>query len=1444
MEPASPTEFTGKAGEGPIPLSVRVRDVFDNPKPDHSVTFSSQGAGTFEDNAGTTTSRTDANGVAVANFYMGTNTSRTETIIATSSVTPAITFTGTYIPGEPGKLLKQSGEGFENVVATTLDSPFVVQVTDDYDLPISGILVRFRVAAGGGHIGNSTEYLTPTDENGLAQCYLTLGPQAGIMNNKVNVSLVEYPSVTPIEFVASARADVADQLLVSGDSLWTPPVHSTVNPTVKVTDIRGNPIADFPVTFTVTRGGGTVNDEDAVTVNTSSQGEASVSWRMGNAPDSNRVSVSASRNGTPLNHSPVEFVAVTHPAAPYYLELVSSQRDTGKIGQLLADPIQAKITDEYENPIQNHPVEFSLITGSGTFPDTDQDLIVRSSNLDGVASTYFQLGDEAGDRIIRVQSTYNGQLLINKEINSQSPFYVTVSGVPTEAYKITVLTDTLITRPVKSRVSVQVKVLDKNNNPVSSSHPVQFRVLDDTSFLEGDKRFLIRNSNSEGLVTIDWLLGPEAGPRINRLEIQSENNVGPLVNSPTVLSATLTPGQPNAATSELLTETPVATGTEEGSTVQLTLRDSHNNPIPGYDVEFSMNGSGVTIEHPSAPTNEEGKATGRVYSTQSGHRTVRATLPDKPDFSIGADIEFLSGPAAVLTKADGDQQTGNVGTTLSEPLSVRATDTFGNPVSDVPVQFEVRAGGGRFEENQQSIYDTRTDSSGHARASLILGNNVGEENIVFVSSPDPQLEDTLPFTAYPKSSIATVLEPIGDTVFTGTVRDTLGEPLIVRVLDSQGKAVAGTTVEFTPLESDAQILTPASARVSNYQGRVTARYRLGGRAGTQTVEARLGSEQTVTFTITGKAAAARNLVKLSGDEQSGTVKTALAEPFAILAMDADQNPKSNVPLHFSIEDNKDGRFLKADTVYTDSEGVATNTFVPGSEAGDYVIKVTSSHVVDQALRFTCTIKPAQADSIMKISGNNQTMTAGRELLHPLVVKVVDAYGNPVPGHILSFAPIPVAGGAGVGAVVQPADTTDEKGLASCRWILGVTPGTNRLITGLGLKGYPIYFEATGVENGFPEFVRVPRDTTIYYNDYQTESFELPIVVYDGDNDPVTLQVKGLPPSATWVREGDYRARIRWTPQASDKGNIYHIECTATDNQGGIGHIAISLRVDGNMPPQIIWYQPTDPVYELPWTQTVLFSVNFTDADVNDDHQTTWYVDNKVVAENTLQYLFESLKFIPDNHDVRFEVTDGKEITSLTWTVGIITSVELSRFEAMSNPYKGIRIEWDTATEKNNAGFRVLRSLSESGPFESLSAQIDPNSTRRYAVTDTTAEAGATYYYLLETIDQNGVRQHHGPVQTTLELPKEFKVHQNFPNPFNPQTQIRFQLPNAIKTQVVIYNMVGQKVRTLVDERLEPGYHEIIWDGHNENGVRVGSGVYYYRVIAGDYSEIKKMALVK
>lgn len=100
------------------------------------------------------------------------------------------------------------------------------------------------------------------------------------------------------------------------------------------------------------------------------------------------------------------------------------------------------------------------------------------------------------------------------------------------------------------------------------------------------------------------------------------------------------------------------------------------------------------------------------------------------------------------------------------------------------------------------------------------------------------------------------------------------------------------------------------------------------------------------------------------------------------------------------------------------------------------------------------------------------------------------------------------------------------------------------------------------------------------------------------------------------------------------------------------------------------------------------------------------------------------------------------------------------------------------------------------------------------------------------------------VSENESVPSGFTLEQNYPNPFNPATNIRFHLPQDGKVRLEVFNLLGQKVRVLADEYRAAGTHSVVWDGRSEAGVPVSSGIYFYRLVSGPFTETKRMLLIR
>lgn len=173
---------------------------------------------------------------------------------------------------------------------------------------------------------------------------------------------------------------------------------------------------------------------------------------------------------------------------------------------------------------------------------------------------------------------------------------------------------------------------------------------------------------------------------------------------------------------------------------------------------------------------------------------------------------------------------------------------------------------------------------------------------------------------------------------------------------------------------------------------------------------------------------------------------------------------------------------------------------------------------------------------------------------------------------------------------------------------------------------------------------------------------------------------------------------------------------------------------------------------------------------------------------------------------------------------------------------GVKLSASFLSTLSDAKFvNVYRADGREAEFSTL-ATLNAPSNGKFSYIDETAVAGGSYRYKIGVIE--GDNEYMSPM-ADIRLPgAKITLSQNVPNPFNPQTSIRFTLPQNERVALAIYNANGQLVKTLVSGEKARGTYDITWDGHDSKGNSVSSGVYFYRLNAGKFSETKKMVLLK
>jgi len=217
--------------------------------------------------------------------------------------------------------------------------------------------------------------------------------------------------------------------------------------------------------------------------------------------------------------------------------------------------------------------------------------------------------------------------------------------------------------------------------------------------------------------------------------------------------------------------------------------------------------------------------------------------------------------------------------------------------------------------------------------------------------------------------------------------------------------------------------------------------------------------------------------------------------------------------------------------------------------------------------------------------------------------------------------------------------------------------------------------------------------------------------------------------------------------------------------------------------------------------------------------------------------------------IRYMVVDGGPAGNNADVMGIdalqvcgagVLPVELASFvSVISN--NNVTLNWTTATEINNSGFDIERSIVN-GQWSTVGNVVGNGTTTspvNYSFTDRNLNSG-NYNYRLKQIDFNGNFEYFNlRNEVVIGVPSKFELSQNYPNPFNPSTVINYQLPSLSNVSLSVYNISGKEVKSLVNGKQEAGYYTF-----ELNASDLSSGIYFYRLTTDNFNVTKRMMLVK
>lgn len=205
-------------------------------------------------------------------------------------------------------------------------------------------------------------------------------------------------------------------------------------------------------------------------------------------------------------------------------------------------------------------------------------------------------------------------------------------------------------------------------------------------------------------------------------------------------------------------------------------------------------------------------------------------------------------------------------------------------------------------------------------------------------------------------------------------------------------------------------------------------------------------------------------------------------------------------------------------------------------------------------------------------------------------------------------------------------------------------------------------------------------------------------------------------------------------------------------------------------------------------------------------------------------------------------------------------VELSSFTSSFTLLNGVNLKWITESETNVSGYHLYRN--ESDLFDNalrinpllITSSQENGTQKRYSYSDAEIEINTSYYYWLECLEYDGFSIFYGPYSVYTDedvLEDELIINKPvsqllsaYPNPFNPDVHIPYKLVENSAVEISIFNIKGQKVRTLINGSQEPGDYSVYFDGKDQQGNKLSSGIYLYKMKTNTYAKINKMILMK
>jgi len=858
----------------------------------------------------------------------------------------------------------------------------------------------------------------------------------------------------------------------------------------------------------------------------------------------------------------------------------------------------------------------------------------------------------------------------------------------------------------------------------------------------------------------------------------------------------------------------------------------------------------------------------------------------KPNYEFDPDSILAIGP---------DSLRGRVNSLLDSMFVAQITDIFGNPISNTKVRFSIT----EWPEGAygQSLTDTlvMSDSDGKVATRMRLGNRAGRYRVTasVVSVPSTSIS----FVGYAGSSLSALRiesSPVSDTI-----KQVIG-PLVVQAIDQDNYGVPNTGVRFSISPPEGSIATKQNIvtadTLTDVNGFARAMVQLGEKVGVYRVIARSTENDSIfaEFSILATHGIPALAWQRSAVEYSDTVGSILPK-FVYAITDSDTNSVGGHNITFTIVSKPDGAvgdsLVNQSTVTDPVHGEASVALRLGGRIGQYIVKAEDPTVPNSARFFVGNGLPGRAVNLTYNGGRGQVKPILEVLDNPFEIRITDVNGNPVVGIPVSFMIVDTPSGSWGHSLLKMVDTTDFNGIASSSLRLGSKVGTYLVQATSPAVSYSfVPFEARATAGKATNIAQRSSNIQVGHILEPLRPFEVQVSDTGGNfvpnaevrfeivSHPIATQMDSLTSTVTYTdsngvastimilgdKQGEYRIRAS-IPNGKDTTFIaYAVLLLADANHDNFRNIGdLTAIIDHIL------------------GRRILTGADFARADMAPVRDDGTVGDGRVDIRDALvcrdsllmsgwdpakDWMLYPEEFLHNIHGVIVPADSGKHLEESVEDSCYIQLTHIGSRILLKNtvPVKGLQVVIYTKNPVNldtidlvfprakmmNTEIRSRENQIRIVMWNTSNEPIQPGDSAILRLPVRIGNENVDSIHVVASITDTNSSVLLACANQDIRnlIPSEWKLYQNYPNPFNMSTAIEFDVPEVNgripRVAIQIFNILGQKVMTLDRGIYDAGRYSVRWNGMSENGGHVASGVYFYRLLAGDYAVTKKMVLVK